>query len=50
MNSIRLRPVQTEEILLAKKSMYSVGEKCQARWSDSRKFPATIKKILDDSK
>lgn len=25
------------------------GERCLARWTDSRKFPATVQKVLDNS-
>lgn len=44
MDSSRLRPLQ-----LHKKNVevYTVGEKCLATWSDTRKFPATIKRVLD---
>lgn len=26
------------------------GERCSARWTDSRKFPATVIKVLENSK
>lgn len=29
---------------------FKVGEKCLARWSDSRKFKATVQKILPNGK
>lgn len=31
-------------------SKFQVGEKCLARWSDSRKFKATVQKILPNGK
>ncbi|XP_050073620.1 uncharacterized protein LOC126561487 [Anopheles maculipalpis] len=39
MDSVRLRPISNTN--------YSVGEKVFARWSDSRKFKATIKSIVE---
>lgn len=47
MNSSRLRPVQSPKKPV---TTYSVGEKCMARWTDSRKFPATVQKVLENSK
>ena len=46
MNSTALRAVPNS----VKKSYetFSVGERCLASWSDARKFPATITKILDN--
>lgn len=41
MNSPRLRPAQP-------KQTFEVGEKVLARWNDCRKFPATIKRVLDN--
>lgn len=29
---------------------FKAGERCLARWTDSRKFPATVIKPLDNSK
>lgn len=46
MDSVRLRPVS----VVKKLELFVVGEKCMARWNDSRKFPATIQKIVDDGK
>uniref|UniRef100_A0A6E8VPR2 MBD domain-containing protein n=1 Tax=Anopheles coluzzii TaxID=1518534 RepID=A0A6E8VPR2_ANOCL len=40
MDSVRLRPISN--------AIYSVGEKVFARWSDSRKFKATIKSVLEN--
>lgn len=56
MNSIRLRPIQKpdqpqQQTSLKKQTpVYSVGERVHAKWTDSRKFPATVQKILDNSK
>lgn len=44
MDSSRLRPLQTQK---KKVEVYAVGEKCLATWSDTRKFPATIRRIVD---
>uniref|UniRef100_A0A182LSN2 MBD domain-containing protein n=1 Tax=Anopheles culicifacies TaxID=139723 RepID=A0A182LSN2_9DIPT len=41
MDSVRLRPISN--------TTYSVGEKVFARWSDSRKFKATIKSIVENN-
>ncbi|XP_035906255.1 uncharacterized protein LOC118509589 [Anopheles stephensi] len=41
MDSVRLRPISN--------SNYTVGEKVFARWSDSRKFKATIKSIVENN-
>uniref|UniRef100_A0AAG5D9Y5 MBD domain-containing protein n=1 Tax=Anopheles atroparvus TaxID=41427 RepID=A0AAG5D9Y5_ANOAO len=40
MDSVRLRPLQS--------GIFAIGEKVFARWSDSRKFKATIKSILEN--
>ncbi|XP_058120413.1 uncharacterized protein LOC131284768 [Anopheles ziemanni] len=40
MDSVRLRPQQS--------SNFAIGEKVFARWSDSRKFKATIKSVLEN--
>lgn len=44
MDSSRLRAIQQY-----KKAPISfvVGEQCLARWSDARKFPATVQKVLE---
>ncbi|XP_055536145.1 uncharacterized protein LOC129724892 [Wyeomyia smithii] len=47
MDSVRLRPLQAPKIPNEKIS-YAIGEKCYARWSDSRKFRATIQTILEN--
>lgn len=47
MDSSRLRPLQTHKKNI---EMYTVGEKCLATWSDTRKFPATIKRVIDSGK
>uniref|UniRef100_A0A182T685 C2H2-type domain-containing protein n=1 Tax=Anopheles maculatus TaxID=74869 RepID=A0A182T685_9DIPT len=41
MDSVRLRPISNTN--------YCVGEKVFARWSDSRKFKATIKSIVENN-
>ena len=50
MNSSRLRPLQP----LTKKGVpieqFVVGERCLAAWSDSRKFPATVTKVMENGK
>lgn len=43
MDSPRLRPAQP---VIA----FEVGEQVLARWNDCRKFPATIKRVLDNGK
>lgn len=47
MNSSRLRPFQVTKKPADK---YVVGERCLAAWSDARKFPATVTKIMDHGK
>ncbi|XP_062564376.1 uncharacterized protein LOC134227114 [Armigeres subalbatus] len=47
MDSVRLRPLQQPKTP-NEKIKYSIGEKCFARWSDSRKFRATIQAILEN--
>lgn len=49
MKSSRLRPIQAPS---PKKTVptYVLGERVHAKWTDSRKFPATVQKILDNSK
>lgn len=49
MKSSRLRPIQVPS---PKKSAptYAVGERVHAKWTDSRKFPASVQKVLDNSK
>lgn len=64
MNSNRLRPIGSETTTtttIAKKDslastsqtkgeiQLTEGERCLARWTDSRKFPATIQRVLDNS-
>lgn len=46
MNSNRLRPVEKQK---PASQQFSEGERCLARWTDSRKFPATVQKVLDNS-
>lgn len=41
MDSARLRPTQPVQT-------FEVGEKVLARWNDCRKFPATIKRVLEN--
>lgn len=43
MDSSRLRPAQPVVT-------FEVGEKVLARWNDCRKFPAMIKRVLDNGK
>lgn len=46
MNSSRLRPIEKEK---APGPAFSAGDRCLARWTDSRKFPATVHKVLENS-
>lgn len=46
MDSVRLRSAQP----VKKVDTFVVGEKCMARWNDSRKFPATVQKIIEDGR
>ncbi|XP_055612035.1 PHD finger protein 20-like protein 1 [Uranotaenia lowii] len=47
MDSVRLRnPAQAK--IPNDKLSFVIGEKCFARWSDSRKFPATIQAVLEN--
>lgn len=49
MDSARLRPLQpaVKERVNVDPDTYDVGERCMALWSDARKFPATVNKIID---
>ncbi|XP_068904442.1 PHD finger protein 20 isoform X2 [Tenebrio molitor] len=53
MDSPRLRPLQSSTSSSSQSStkksqpeQYAVGERCLASWSDARKFPATVTKVL----
>ncbi|XP_055626102.1 uncharacterized protein LOC129768456 [Toxorhynchites rutilus septentrionalis] len=48
MDSVRLRPLHVAKSTTNGKAKFVVGEKCFARWSDSRKFRATIQASLDN--
>ncbi|KAG5898747.1 hypothetical protein JTB14_020941 [Gonioctena quinquepunctata] len=55
MNSSRLRPLQSNSsnsTTVIRKGgpveNYIVGERCLAAWSDSRKFPATVTKVMEN--
>ena len=41
-------PMDSSRLRIAEACTYELGEKCMARWSDCRKFPATIQKILEN--
>ncbi|XP_058831300.1 uncharacterized protein LOC131689929 [Topomyia yanbarensis] len=47
MDSVRLRPLPSPKTP-NEKIKFVPGEKCFARWSDSRKFRATVQTILDN--
>ncbi|CAH0557104.1 unnamed protein product [Brassicogethes aeneus] len=47
MDSPRLRPLLPPGKNPAAAEQFAVGEKCMAAWSDSRKFPATVTRILE---
>lgn len=49
MDSPRLRPLQPQSSKSGPEQ-YTVGERCLATWSDARKFPATITKVLSDGR
>lgn len=59
MNSNRLRPIENEKHRLRPiekvekekpvPHQFAAGDRCLARWNDSRKFPATVQKILENS-
>lgn len=50
MNSSRLRPIQLakDNSLNSSSRMYKEGERCMAKWTDSRKFPATVRRVLEN--
>lgn len=50
MDSARLRPLQSAAKKTVVPNTYIVGERCMACWSDARKFPATITKVVDKGK
>uniref|UniRef100_A0A336LWK1 CSON006578 protein n=1 Tax=Culicoides sonorensis TaxID=179676 RepID=A0A336LWK1_CULSO len=43
-DSCRLRPIVVQK----KSEGFAIGEKCMARWNDSRKFPATVQRLVED--
>lgn len=45
MDSPRLRPLQVKKVPIVES--FEVGERCMASWSDARKFPATVQRIID---
>lgn len=47
MDSARLRPLQPKE---SEGEKFEIGERCMASWSDARKFPATVQRIIDAGK
>lgn len=47
MDSVRLRPLQQPKTPNGKLK-FAIGEKCFARWSDSRKFRATIQAVMEN--
>lgn len=49
MDSARLRPPQPDEPQGADEN-FVLGERCMASWSDARKFPATVQRIIDEGK
>lgn len=49
MNSSRLRPLQTP-VKKMSAEQFAVGDRCQAAWSDCRKFPATVTKVMENGK
>lgn len=46
MDSSRLRRIQAGST----PGQFKEGDRCLARWTDSRKFRATIQKVLENSK
>ncbi|KAF5307777.1 hypothetical protein FQR65_LT06648 [Abscondita terminalis] len=48
MNSSRLRPVQPLPKKVFNMDSFIEGEKVMASWNDSRKFPATVTKVIDN--
>ena len=48
MDSVRLRKVAMPKTPQVSEIKYTIGEQVLARWSDSRKFKATIQNILDN--
>lgn len=42
------KAIKSAASVVTDESVYKVGDKCLARWSDSRKFRATIQKILEN--
>lgn len=51
MDSSRLRPLETGSTStpIKDESQFKEGDKCLARWTDSRKFRATIQTVLENS-
>lgn len=47
MDSARLRPLQPPAPKEADAETFEIGERCMASWSDARKFPATVQRIID---
>lgn len=50
MDSARLRPLQSVASKLTLSKAFTTGERCMASWSDARKFPATVQRVIDDGK
>ncbi|KAK4880115.1 hypothetical protein RN001_008261 [Aquatica leii] len=48
MNSSRLRPLQPIPKKIFTSEIFLEGEKVMASWNDSRKFPATVTKVIDN--
>lgn len=50
MDSARLRPLQPDVPKEGCTEKFVLGERCMASWSDARKFPATVQKVLEQGK
>lgn len=50
MDSSRLRIPNQNPKKVETPTQYKEGDKCLARWTDSRKFPGTVRRVLENSK
>lgn len=50
MDSSRLRIPNQNPKKVETPAQFKVGDKCLARWTDSRKFPGTVHSVLENSK
>lgn len=50
MNSSRLRPIEAANVDSTPGVSFKVGDRCMARWTDSRKWPGVVQRVLEKGK